>query len=227
MPLRLADLHPALNPSLVGHLGFSADIGSFTADLDHDGLAEAIFAMPAGADRAQCGLVIVSAKNPGPDLVNARDPVLLDRACPDPVLSAGDFDGDGFADLLLLTGAARSDSRELLVLWNDGSGGFSSSALTSIATDEAPQAFTVLPALPDGSTLTTPRSIGIAYVTKSSAQLTTVLTGTHDFSAPSLLTDLPGGSGITAGDVDGDGVVDLVLAASGELSVLKAQLTEP
>jgi len=225
-PTRLSDLNPALNPSLVGHLGLSADIGSLAADLDHDGLDEAIFAMPAGSDRAQCGLLIVSAQNPGPGLVNARAPVLLDRACPDPVLSAGDFDGDGFSDLLLLTGASLSDSRELFVLWNDGSGGFSSSALTPIASGESPQAFTILPALPAGTSLIQ-RSLGVAYVTSNSALLRTVIEGTHSFSEPTLLTDLPGGSGITAGDVDGDGLVDLVLAASGELSVLKAQLLVP
>jgi hypothetical protein len=225
-PARLADLNQVLNPSVVAHLGFSADIGSLAVDLDGDGLDEAVFAMPAGSDRTQCGLLIVSANNPGPDSVNARAPLLLDRACPDPVLSATDLDGDHFSDLLLLTGAALSDSRELLVLWNDQNGGFSSSELTPVASGESPQAFTILPALPANSSLS-PRSVGIAYVTKSAALLRTVIDGTHGFSEPTWLADLPGGSGISAGDVDGDGLVDLVLAASGELSVLQAQLWFP
>jgi hypothetical protein len=42
-----------------------------------------------------------------------------------------------------------------------------------------------------------------------------------------VLADVRHGSGVVAADVDGDGVMDLALADSGNLSVLKGELVAP
>lgn len=225
VPERLADLDPVLNPAVIGSFDFKADIASASSDLDRDGRDEGIFAMPAGPDRTQCGVLIVGAVASNSPTLAARAPLVLGDACPDPQLQAGDLDGDGFPDLLLLTGSDKAGDRELLVLWNDGSGGFSSSDSTlAVSRAESPRAFTLLSA---AQAALPPRPLGLAYVTKSSAELISLSDTRRVFAAPRPLGSLAGGTGIVASDVNGDGLPDLVLAASGKLSVLKARLEVP
>jgi FG-GAP-like repeat len=220
VPQRLAGLDQALNPAIVGTPNFSADIGSTQADLDGDGQEDAIFAMPAGAARDQCGVLVVGAAPGSPTLV-ARAPVLLSEPCPDPQLLSADIDGDHFPDLALLTGSDALSNRQLIVLWNDGKGGFSSANATLVAgSAESPRSFTLLPAAP-------PRPFAFAYVTANAAQLVNVSDQSRQFEPARTLASLAGGTGVVAADVNGDGVVDLVLAASGKLSVLKARLVVP
>jgi FG-GAP repeat len=59
------------------------------------------------------------------------------------------------------------------------------------------------------------------------AVLVTTTATPREFGPPRTLADLQHGSGIVAADVDGDGVQDLAIAASGNLSVLKASLVGP
>jgi len=183
-------------------------------------------------------------------------------------LALADVDGDGYPDLILLTGTssrsfcvgidplsvpsdpqapATSTARNLLVFWNDQHGGFSLTSPVVVASCTAsancaesavncPEAFTTLSAT--ASVLP-----AIAYVTHAAVFLAefsptharqllpvTLLTsevlasadgGVRDAAAyeggsplPATVSDY---TGIGAGDINGDGVDDLAVAARGSL----------
>lgn len=204
----------------LGNTRYTADVVGASADLDGDGRDEGIFAMPADGGR-HCGLLLIGADSEGGLGSAGRAPVVIDQPCADPRITAVDADNDGYADLALLTGTAGADDRQLFVLWNDRSGRFSGTNTALVSAGDSPQAFTVLP-LGDGQP-------DFAYVTKDSLR---VVHGPseHEFPAPVALSvdvSVVGGSGITAADVDGDRVTDLVFAESGRLRVLRAGLRVP
>ncbi|MEO6598476.1 MAG: hypothetical protein ABIQ16_01295, partial [Polyangiaceae bacterium] len=196
-----------------------SDVASTSADLDGDGLDEAIFVMPAGEQQLQCGIVTVGTIATGSDAVAERDPVLFDDSCTDPAVFPVDADGDTFVDLAVLTGRTNDADRKLYLFWNDGSGLFSNSDVTLISRPEdSPQAFAVLPGSKE-------QPLAFVYVTTTDLRRAMATGSARVFTDPIALTDsFTGGTGVTAADVNGDRVKDIVLAQSGKLSVLKAQL---
>jgi len=228
-PRQLAlELDPRLKPFefLDDNSDFVADIASASADLGGDARSEAIFVMPAGVQRDRCGVFTLGVGElsetvdgkPRPKFrAEAGASVVLDAGCLDPAVVPVDADGDGHVDLALLTGQATAKDRKLYVLWNDGTGGFSDSALTLVSSpDDSPQAFSVLPAVADGLPqfvyVTSDRLRRVQMSAESRAPATTV----------TVFDALEGGTGITVADVNGDRVSDLVVAESGKLRVLKA-----
>jgi hypothetical protein len=212
-------LDQRLNPLTFSpdHIRYSADVVGTAADLYGDKRDEAIFAMPADGGR-HCGLLLIDADRAGELGSAGREPVVIDRPCPDPQIAAVDADHDGHVDLALLTGSVGAADRQLFVFWNDRSGRFSGADTTLVSAGDSPQAFTVLP-LGKGKP-------NLAYITKDALR---VVHGPSEREFPSPVDLLPelivnGGSGITAADVDGDRVTDLVFAESGKLRVLKAGL---
>ena len=224
-PQRLPEaLHQRLNPLTFSEnqANFSADVAGASADLDGDQRDEAIFAMPADGG-AHCGVLWLGADSAGSFGSAKRVPAIIDEPCGDPQIIPVNADDDEFTDLALLTGSRDADDRHLYVLWNDGSGRFSGTDVALVSAGDSPQAFTVLPhagANPD-----------FAYVTKNFLRVVQ-RPGPREFAPPSDLPvpmnlSLNGGSGITAADVNGDHVTDLVFAESGKLSVLRARLKVP
>jgi len=222
-PTRLPQaLDQRLNPLTFSadNTDYTADVAATSADLDGDQRDEAIFAMPADGGQ-RCGLLLIGADSAGSLASSAREPVIIDAPCQDPQVMAVDADHDGHPDLALLTGARNADDRQLYLLWNDEHGGFSSVDSALVSAGDSPQAFTVLP-LAEGNP-------EFAYVTKSALRVVR-RSSARQFAAPSDLSgesQLNGGSGITAADVNGDHVTDLVFSESGKLSVLRAQLKVP
>jgi hypothetical protein len=192
-------------------------LASAVADLDEDGRDEALFAMPT-RDAQVCGILIVSVAAGPPPALGVRPTIALGAPCPNPDLLPVDADADGWIDIALLTGASGPTDRRIIVLWNDGHGGFTSSDVAAVDEGGPPvQAFTVLGATPV-------RPFSFAYVSEGAVMLASALPGSRRFGAAQMLTTSPNASGIVAADVNGDGATDLVLAASGNLSVLKAGL---
>jgi hypothetical protein len=199
-------------------MDITINLATAASDVDGDGRDEGLFAMPADENR-RCAVMVVGVLAQSPAQAVVRDTVVLDLPCFRPDLSVVDADDDGRPDLALLTGAAGEKTRKLVVLWNDGKGGFSAARTTVVSGADSPQQFTTLAAIPA-------RPFSFAYVTDGAALITSS-TGPRAFGPARKLTDLPGGSGIVAADVNGDGVQDLVLAASGNLSIWKARLKSP
>jgi hypothetical protein len=194
-----------------------ATLASAVADLDRDGRDESVWAVPAD-DQAHCGLMVVGTNATVPVSLVAGDTVILDQPCPAPQLLAVDADGDGWIDLVMLAGAPGDPRRALMVLWNEH-GHFTATRVTVIAGVASAQGFAPLALPPDGR-------FALATVTDT-ALLLTSSTGPRQFGAPRTLAAVSHGSGVVAADVNGDGALDLVVASSGDLQVMRARLAPP
>jgi FG-GAP-like repeat len=196
-------------------------LASTAADVDGDGRDEALWVMPADAN-THCGVVVTGTPTVGATEVMTRETLVIDEPCLAPQLAPVDADGDGRVDLALLTGTPGETGRKLLVLWNDGAGGFVNlSPATVNAVADSPGQFSVMPATPSHPPI-------FVYVTEHAAfQVTPTSPGAREFAPPQALADLQRGTGIVAADLNGDGVVDLALADSGNLVLLKAKLAAP
>jgi hypothetical protein len=210
-------LDPNLLPAFSN--GFEASLTwvGATADLDGDGRDEAVWVM-SKVDHQHCAIVIIGAV-PGTDTFAERATVDVDEPCARADLKLPDADGDGSNDIVLLTGPVGSGQRKLLILWNQGQGRFSAStALQLHPSTDSPEAFAYLPPIPA-------RPTSIAYVTESSLVMVES-TAPRRFTSR-VLAPIVRGTGIVAADIDGDKADDLVVAASGNLFLMKARLRTP
>lgn len=133
---------------------------------------------------------------------------------PEGQLEFRDVDLDGAVDAVLLTGA-NVGPRNLYVAWNDGKGNFSMGDALQINTGtDTPQGFAFVSADTSG----VPR---IAYVMRHSLVLATVDTKGRSISSRTTLLATVSGTGVAAGDVDGDGVEDLAVADDGNVTILR------
>ncbi|HEX5655739.1 MAG TPA: hypothetical protein VFX59_01030, partial [Polyangiales bacterium] len=175
------------------------------AQLDADPRDEQVWMMPAdNGDR--CALAITALQLDPTPLVVTRNTLFFDFTCLTPQLSALDLDGDRQLDLLLLGGAGK-----LVVLWNDG-GTFSNER--SAVLELSAQAFAVLPKPNAPSTLVLVTPSDLLTIPQDSART---------FGAPKQIAKLQQGSGLAASDVTGDGLLDLVVADAGDVSVFRAE----
>jgi hypothetical protein len=200
------------------HVGFTVHvrIAAAAGDVDGDGLDEALWALPADND-AHCAIVILGSIGSG---IGVRNTLVVAEPCVRSQVVVVDADGDGLLDVAMLTGAADSLERQLVVYWNEGQGIFSDAHRTLVSDDDAPAQFTFLPP-------TVGRHAIFAYVTVSQLVTKTGVADPRNFARRQVVAELTQGSGVTSADVNGDGVADFVVAASGTLSVLKAELGAP
>jgi hypothetical protein len=183
----------------------------------------------------QCALVIVRTPAEG-ELPVVGDPIVLEQRCSSPALLAADADGDDHPDLVLLTGDSEGQlasklelplevagrpppgKKQLSILWNDGSGNFDAEQSTLVsAADDSPEGFAILQS-------TAQQPFRLAYVTSEAVRLVSASSFPRTLGTPTTLVTVSGGTGVVAGDFDGDGIEDLAVAASGDVQIVRAGL---
>lgn len=203
-----ADVHP-----------FGSSAGSFTlaavaVDLDADGRDEAVLAAPA-EDAEHCALLVLQVE---PERVIVRSDVRVAEPCARVEISPVHADADGHLDIAWLTGRADGSDRQLSIFWNDGAGALSAEQ-RSVVSDRAasPQAFALLPG-------NVARGAGLVYAAASGLERVAIAGDTRELGPAEPLSPLVGCTGLTATDVNGDGAIDLVAAARGNLHLFEASL---
>jgi hypothetical protein len=195
-----------------------ADDGRLTmhlanGDLDGDGLDELL--LSASNESGQC---VVSAGRLGADgeQLERVGRVAFDDACGAGAdLRAFDIDGEPGAEVLVLTGDFDSPRQLVVVSWNGGD--FQAEAIAPAPGEDAPQAFTSYRSTPDADA-------ELAYVTATGLYLRPLARGPHPLGEARKLGELERGTGITAADVNGDGVSDLAVADRGQVRIWRALL---
>lgn len=181
-----------------------------------NGAPVAVGAATDGTTDLNGGLLTARASaNPVSIAAGTVEPVAV-RVSPEGQMELDqDVDGDGWPDVVLLTGRNVDAARQLLVEWNDGSGHFTrAQALEVNAPNETPQGFAFVATDTSGR----PR---LAYVTRKTVVLATIDGTSRTVSARQTIDRPTSATGIASGDVDGDGVQDLALADDGNVVILR------
>ncbi|MGD0523999.1 MAG: VCBS repeat-containing protein [Polyangiaceae bacterium] len=181
-----------------------------------------IAAAPYGGAETSAAFVPAHATSGSPPTIAAGGelPFSMVRVSPEGQLQFVDVDGDGNADAVLLTGA-NIGARALVVAWNDGAGNFSETdSLFVSQSSEVPQGFAFVDAGTTGLAQ-------LAYVTRTTVVLAVVDPTSRTIAARNTVDTPYSGSGIAAGDVDGDGVQDLVVADDGNVVILRGNAVLP
>jgi hypothetical protein len=186
-----------------------------SGDVDGDGASDVVAVMPYTMDPMESALVVATAKSDGNGgfTLAAASPIQLPFATAiDGEIALDDVDGDGALDLVLLTG--QGTTRQVLVMWNDGKGGFApASSLVVSATTDVPTDFGFAHVDTSGRAAlvyVTHKSLVVARATDRTNVARTVVDATLGYA-----------TGVAGGDIDGDGVDDIAVADTPSLVLYK------
>lgn len=131
-------------------------------------------------------------------------------------LVAADVDGDGAKDVVALHTDGPNDTHKVTVLWNTRSGRIdpagASTAIVAPPSDAASLAIACV-------NLDRDPALEIVIITAKAAYFAKLDAGARKFGGPKLLLNVAGGTSLAEGDVDADGVADLVIAGGGAVSI--------
>lgn len=225
---------PGTAPATGGVGGVRVSVAGAAADVDGDGLDEAIWLMPEGVQG--CALLVFDVE-PGSDLAqdpgrtNLRSKLSLAEPCVAPELSAADVDDDGRADLLLLLGDPDSAVRGLQILWNDGDFSLDDRTLLEASEPGSLRGFSLFPSQrPARSPPSTPETLDpgepkgprIALVTESALFFAT--RRQRHFDVARGPGDFHDARSVVVTDPNRDGFKDVVVADADGLWLLEAEL---
>ena len=188
-------------------------VASAAADLDGDGLDEALWLMPEAG--GGCALLAYDIDADAGSAVEVGR-LHFDTDCLEPKLGVADLDGDQRPDVLALIGnVAAGQASRIEVFWNDGSGALAQSRRTSLLD-------------PQGGVLRAFSALGpplaLAYVTDSGLFIVRLDKNTRSFGEPEQLAELQNATGVVVFDPNGDAQQDIVVADETGLSLLRARL---
>jgi hypothetical protein len=185
------------------------------------GAQTVIAAAPYGAAETSAAFIPAHATSSSPPSIAAGGELPFPvRISPEGQLEFTDVDGDGNVDAVLLTGTNIGD-RTIVVAWNDGTGSFSNTQMLVVSqSSETPQGFAFVHADTTGLAQ-------LAYVTRTTVVLAVIDPASRTVAARSTIDKPYSGSGIAAGDIDGDGVDDLAVADDGNVVILRGSAVNP
>ena len=212
--LRSSPIAGVVPATLADNGGARLSVAGAAADIDGDGLDEAVWLMPEGG--TGCALMIYDIE-PGTGVGDDTGAAALlaklslAESCAEPELTAADIDGDQRADLLLLLGHRNSAARSLQILWNEH--GFSLDERTVLAGDELGnvRGFSLFPG-----------AERVAFVTESSLFFASRYG--RQFEVARGLGTFRDARSVVVTDPNGDGFQDVVVADSAGLWLLEAEL---
>ncbi len=194
------------------NLDFHRRILAASGDLNGDRADEVVVAGPYGASPDGAALVVASLPSPGGPFLPLSEQTFSADITLDSTLTIADADGDGAPDVLITTGDEEAPL-DLIVIWNDGSGGLLTDAPLTIALDGGTSAVARLPRSDGGYDLLV-TSIGGTHLLRFAPDRSFVATP---------IADLPAGYGVATGDFDRDGVTDVAMLTTFGLHLFRGQ----
>ncbi len=192
------DLRPVL-PGPLAALHYGALLAG--GDLDGDGESEAVVIAHAGDAQDGAAVVIADYSRTTSKFEPRPAMPLTLRLGAGSKLALHDVDGDGLLDAVIASGSRESPG-DLVVLWNDGAGGLAAASPSRFDPGGGVTGAACVPARSgEGCVL---------YLATKTHTYRAVPAGDHVLQVAEV-PDLPGGVDITAGDFDGDGVIDLAI----------------
>lgn len=184
---------------------------ALAADLESDGFDEALVLMQKGLQGKGCYLLVYDIDGAA-NTATSKAVVTFDEPCRNPELSSADLDGDGAVDLLALVG---DPPRQLRLLFNDGSGGFSLENSTLLGVDQHDvRSFSVFKTQPTR----------VAFVTDDALYVARNEPHDRTFDRLARVQDFNDASSVVVTDPSGNGIEDLAVADAAGLWLVGAQL---
>jgi len=224
-PPRLLDGDPPQDvmPYTDDQRGVRLSVASVAADLDGDGLDEAVWLMPRHlSDGSSLCTLLIYDVDASKSRIELKQRLDFDEPCSTPELVAASL-GEDRLQLLALLGDPTQGPRRLEILWNDRNGGFSLDQRSFVhdQDDSDVRAFSVVP--PPRISVVQPPPIRLAFVTESALHIAEADARERQFDV-SKVNDFEDARGVVATDPNGDGISDVVVADAQGLWLLPAEL---
>ena len=182
------------------------------ADLEDDDFDEALVLLQKGFAGEGCYLLIYDL-DAAASLATSKGVLTFDEPCPEPELATADMNADGALDVLALIGDPKLGPRQLRVLFNDKTGGFSLEDTLLLG--------------PEGHDVrgfsAFSRPGRLAFVTDDGLYEANVR-GTGKSPKLSKLRDFVDARSVVVTNPDGDNVEDLAVADAAGVWLLRAEL---